>query len=123
MGIAFPVPIRLAAISSRRWMHDVRKYVQMKDAAMASQLSPTIEARISKMVAKGDYADVDAMLDEALSQLSEHEKLIRLRAMIAIGVEQAERGDVVEYNQAFRDDAKRSALRRFASGEKSHPHF
>ncbi len=90
---------------------------------MALQLSPTIEARISEMVAKGDYADVDAMLDEALSLLSEHEKPIRLRAMIAIGVEQAERGDVVEYNQAFRDDAKRSALRRFAAGEKSHPHF
>lgn len=77
---------------------------------MALQLSPTIEARISKMVAKGDYADVDAMLDEALSLLSEHEQLIRLRAMSAIGAEQAERGEVVEYNQAFRDEAKRSAL-------------
>ncbi len=78
---------------------------------MALQLSPTIEARISEMAAKGGY--VDAMLDEALSLLSEHEKLIRLRAMIAIGAEQAERGEVVEYNQAFRDDAKRSALQRF----------
>ncbi|MGI8405506.1 MAG: hypothetical protein ACR2OE_12220 [Thermomicrobiales bacterium] len=79
---------------------------------MALQLSPTIEARISEMVAKGDYADVDAMLDEALSLLSEHEQLIRLRAIIAIGVEQAERGEVVEYNQAFRDEVKRSALQR-----------
>ncbi|MGI8486713.1 MAG: hypothetical protein ACR2OU_20950 [Thermomicrobiales bacterium] len=88
---------------------------------MALQLSPTIEARISEMVAKSDYTDVDAMLDEALSLLSEHEKLIRLRAMIAIGAEQAEHGEVVEYNQAFRDEVKRSALQRFATGEKPHP--
>ncbi len=88
---------------------------------MALQLSPTIEARISEMVAKGDYADVDAMLDEALSLLSEHEKLVRLRTMIAVSTEQAERGDVVEYDRAFRDDAKRSALRRYAAGENPHP--
>ena len=55
--------------------------------------------------------------------LSEHEKLVRLRALIAIGTEQAERGDVVEYNQAFRDDAKRSTLRHFAAGEKPQSSF
>ncbi|MGI8486012.1 MAG: hypothetical protein ACR2OU_17345 [Thermomicrobiales bacterium] len=85
------------------------------------QLRPTIEARISEMVANGDYADVDAILDEALSLLSEHEKLVRLRAMIAVSTEQAERGEVVEYDRGFRDDAKRSALRRFDAGEKPHP--
>ncbi len=88
---------------------------------MALQISPRIQAQIVEMVARGDYPDADSMLEEALELLAEHEHLVRLRNMIAIGVDQANRGEVVEYNEQFRIDAKREALRRFAEGEFAGP--
>jgi Arc/MetJ-type ribon-helix-helix transcriptional regulator len=88
---------------------------------MALQLSPKIQARIAEMVDHGDYPDADAMLEEALELLAEHERLVELKAMIAVGVDQARRGEVVEYNEQFRIDAKREALRRFSEGEVAGP--
>ena len=88
---------------------------------MVLQLSPKIQARITDMVARGDYPDADAMLEQALELLTERERLMRLRKLVAIGVEQANRGDVVEYNDQFRKESKQAALKRFAAGETADP--
>lgn len=85
---------------------------------MALNLSPKTQARITEMVEHGDYPDADTMLDQALELLSERERLARLREMIAIGVEQAQRGDVVPYDDAFRREARLRARQRIANGEK-----
>ena len=88
---------------------------------MALQLSHKNQARITKMVEQGDYPDADTVVERALELLSERERFLELKAMIAIGVEQAQRGELIEYNEQFREDAKREALRRFAAGETAGP--
>lgn len=88
---------------------------------MALQLSDKIQAQITEMVADGDYPDADAMLEQALDLLTERQRLAHLRGLITVGAEQAERGDVVEYDEQFREDAKRDALRRFAASETAGP--
>jgi len=88
---------------------------------MVLQVSPKIQARITDLVAKGDYADADAMLEQALDLLFEDDRLNHLRGLVAKGVEQARRGELIEYNEQFREDAKRSALRRLAKGDVPEP--
>lgn len=88
---------------------------------MALQLSPKNQARITELLEHGDYPNADAVVEQALELLSERERLVRLRELIALGVEQANRGELIEYNQEFREDAKREALRRFAAGETAGP--
>ena len=88
---------------------------------MALHLSDKIQAQITEMVANGDYPDADEMLEQALNLLSERERLSHLRDLIAVGVEQAERGELVEYNEQFRQEVRREALCRFAAGETAGP--
>lgn len=88
---------------------------------MALQLSPKNQARITELLEHGDYPNADAVVEQALELLSERERLVRLRELIALGVEQANRGELIEYNQEFREDAKREASRRFAAGETAGP--
>jgi len=88
---------------------------------MALQLSHKNQARITELVAHGDYPDADTVVEQALELLSERERLVRLRELVALGVEQANRGELIEYNQEFREEAMRSALRRFAEGDVPSP--
>ncbi len=88
---------------------------------MALQLSDKIQAQITEMVANGDYPDADAMLEQALDLLSERQRLVHLRELIAVGVDQAARGETIEYDEQFREDVRQEALRRFAAGETAGP--
>lgn len=88
---------------------------------MALQLSHKNQARITEMVEQGNYPDADTVVERALELLSERERLVRLRELVALGVEQANRGELIEYNQEFREEAMRSALRRFAEGDVPSP--
>jgi Arc/MetJ-type ribon-helix-helix transcriptional regulator len=88
---------------------------------MALQLSPRIQQRISEKVASGAYPDADTVIEKALDQLSEHEKFVRLKALIAVGVEQTERGETIEYTQELRREIRESARRRYLAGEKPDP--
>jgi hypothetical protein len=58
---------------------------------------------------------------KATDALNESEKYLHLKALIAVGVEQAERGEVVEYNEEFRKEALASTIRRAAAGEEPNP--
>ena len=62
---------------------------------MAIQLSPESEATIRGRVQRGGYDDEEMVVAEALRVLFERDKLARLRELIAIGDEQAARGEVV----------------------------
>ena len=88
---------------------------------MALHLSPRIQSRITEMLANGDYPDADAMLDEALELLAERERFLELKRLMAVSVEQAERGELIPYDEAFREEAKRSVMRRFAEGDVPSP--
>ncbi|HYI26200.1 MAG TPA: hypothetical protein VD767_12385 [Thermomicrobiales bacterium] len=84
---------------------------------MALQISPEIQARIIEMVERGDYADADEILGEALDQL----ELATLRQLLAEGASDIEAGRVVEYTPELLEETKLEALRRFAEGERAGP--
>lgn len=74
---------------------------------MVIQLSPEAEATIREMVERGDYRDAEAVVEEASRALSERNQYDRLKAAIAVGMEQIERGEVVEWTPDFLDRLKR----------------
>lgn len=76
---------------------------------MAVQLSPESEETIRDLVTRGGYDDEEAVVAEALRVLVERDKLERLRALIAVGDEQAARGEVVEWTPDFLERLKREA--------------
>jgi putative addiction module CopG family antidote len=88
---------------------------------MALQLSPKIQQQIRERVESGKYPDADTVVEQALDQLEQHEKYLHLKALIAVGVEQAERGEAVEYTQELRREIRESARRRYLAGEKPNP--
>ncbi len=84
---------------------------------MVIQLSPEAEATIRELIERGDYADPEAVVDEALRVLEERDKLARLKALIAVGVEQAERGQVVPWTPDSLARLKREAAENVRLGK------
>ena len=84
---------------------------------MSIQLSPEAEALIRELVENGDYDDPEAVVDEALRVLMERDKLERLKALIAIGDEQAARGQVVPWTPDYFDRLKGEAAELARSGK------
>ena len=76
---------------------------------MIIQLSPESEAIVLRLVAQGDYDNPDTVVNEALRVLVERDQHAKLKAEIAIGIEQIERGEVVEWTPGFVDRLKREA--------------
>ena len=76
---------------------------------MSIQVSPKAEALIRELIENGDYDDPEAVVDEALRVLIERDKLERLKVLIAIGVEQHARGQVVPWTPDSLDRLKREA--------------
>lgn len=76
---------------------------------MVIQISPESESTIRDLIAQGAYEDEEAVVAEALRVLVERDKLERLRALIAIGDEQAARGEVVEWTPDFMERLMREA--------------
>lgn len=76
---------------------------------MVIQLSPEAEATIRDFVKRGDYSDPEAVVAEALRVLEERDQHAKLKAAIAVGIEQIERGEVVEWTPDFLDRLKRKS--------------
>ncbi len=76
---------------------------------MVIQLSPEAEATIRELVERGGYENEETVVAEALRVLVERDKLARLRQLIAVGDEQAARGQLVPWTPDFMDRLKREA--------------
>lgn len=76
---------------------------------MRIELSPEAQALIRDLVERGDYDDPESVVDAALEALMERIQLVHLKAEIAIGIEQAARGQVVPWTPDFLDRLKREA--------------
>lgn len=74
---------------------------------MSIQRWPEAEATIRELVERGGYEDEEAVVSEALRVLIERDKLERLRALIAVGDEQAARGELIPWTPDFMDRLKR----------------
>ena len=85
---------------------------------MTIQLDAQSETMIRNKVASGLYRDEAEVIREALDALEERERFLALKADIAAGFEQAERGELIEYTSELRDELIQSAIRRGAAGER-----
>ena len=72
---------------------------------MSIQLSPATEAKIYKRFERGDYPDINSLMAEALRLLDERDaRKELLHAMVQEGLDDIERGDVVEMTPTFWDE-------------------
>jgi antitoxin ParD1/3/4 len=65
---------------------------------MTIHLSSDREQFVRALVQAGQYASEDEVIAEALQLLEEHNKLALLRREIAIGIEQADRGELEPFD-------------------------
>ena len=92
---------------------------------MRISLRPDLEKFVEEKVRAGDYADADALVNDAVAMLREQElptedelspedqkKLADLRRELNIGIEQAERGEFVEFTAEDIKRAGRAELER-----------
>ena len=89
---------------------------------MVVELSPRIGALIKEKVESGEYPDADAVVTEAMRLLQERDdeaKLERLRAMVQVGLDQAERGEVIELTPDLYEKIWENARRKLREGH--HP--
>src|SRR5215217_3379865 len=93
-----------------------RRWRRSKANNMSIQLSPEAEALIRELVERGDYDDPETVVAEALRALVERKQLARLKAAIAIGDEQAARGQFVPWTPDFLDRLKREAAENVRLG-------
>jgi antitoxin ParD1/3/4 len=69
---------------------------------MSIQLTPQLEELIQEKMASGRYHDANEVLSEALHALDDLERLEALRAELAIGDAQIERGEYEEWTPELR---------------------
>lgn len=88
---------------------------------MVVQLSPQIEAGIAKLVASGQYADANDVIDAGLRLLTEQERArqLHLRALVHEGFNS---GEPVELTDELWDEIERDAQEAVRRGDVPSPH-
>ena len=66
---------------------------------MTLEITPELEAMVRDLLSSGNYAAEDEILHEALSLLSNRD---RLRKEIGVGLAELDRGERIEENEMFR---------------------
>ena len=88
---------------------------------MVILLSPEAEARIRELAERGGYDGPEAVVDEALQALEERDQYTKLKAAIAVGIEQMERGEVIEWTPDYFDRLKRRSEEHVRLGKPIKP--
>lgn len=84
-------------------------------------LSPQSEELIQQMVASGRYGSAGEVLEDALLALDEQHRLEQMRAALAIGDEEIERGDVVTYTPELFEQIMQNVTVLVREGQKPDP--
>jgi antitoxin ParD1/3/4 len=87
-------------------------------ATLTVTLSPELSALVKSKVASGRYSDSEAVLREALELLEEQENQEQLRAAVAVGFEQLERGEEIPYTPESRAGVLARVREMAAEGRK-----
>ena len=87
---------------------------------MSMTLAPRIEDQIQQWIDSGNYPDADSVIGDAL-RLLEERRLDMLRAQIAVGLDQLDRGEGIELTSALWDEIERDVDERLARGESPAP--
>jgi antitoxin ParD1/3/4 len=88
---------------------------------MNVSLTPELEAMIRQQVDSGRYNNASEVVREAFRLLDEHQRRQHLRSLLAVGLEQAQRGELVEFTPELVEDIARRAKERFLRGEEPDP--
>lgn len=87
---------------------------------MHVSLTPQLEEMVRAKVDSGLYNNASEVVREALRLLDEHDRVRHeaLRAAIAVGYAQAERGDVRSLTPELIAEMDRNVARKFAAGQR-----
>jgi antitoxin ParD1/3/4 len=88
---------------------------------MNVSLTPQLEAMIRRRVESGRYNNASEVVREALRLLEEHEQVMHLRSLLAVGLEDERRGDLVEFTPEYEENLSRRVEERFLRGEEPNP--
>lgn len=88
---------------------------------MAIELSPKIQAQINDYVEHGDYPDANALIDDALAALARQRQVEHLSALLQVGIDQADRGELIPLTRELREKMRQDARLRFEAGERAGP--
>jgi antitoxin ParD1/3/4 len=88
---------------------------------MNVSLTPELEAKIHERVASGRYNNASEVVRDALRHLEEYERKEHLRSLLAVGLEQAQRGELIEFTPEYLEDLDRRVEERFLRGEEPNP--
>ncbi len=88
---------------------------------MNVSLTPQLEAKIHERVESGRYASASEVVREALRLLEEREQLEHLRSLLAVGLEEAQRGELIEFTPELMEEIARDAHEQFLRGEEPDP--
>jgi antitoxin ParD1/3/4 len=75
------------------------------------------ESAVCGLVDRGRYQDVEEALDQAIRLLDEHQKLVALRAALAVGEEQLARGEGIGWTPGSMDRLVKESRERVQRGE------
>jgi antitoxin ParD1/3/4 len=89
--------------------------------AMVVTLSPRAEELIRRQLETGPYQSADEVIEQALSLLDEHERRQHLRAMIQVGLDQLDRGEVIPLTPELWDEIDREVDERLLRGDQPNP--
>lgn len=88
---------------------------------MSVTLTPQLEAMIQERVDSGRYTDASEVVRDALRHLEEHERSENLNALLAVGLEQAQRGETVAFTPELFEGIDRRVEEMFQRGEEPDP--
>jgi antitoxin ParD1/3/4 len=88
---------------------------------MNVSLTPELEAMIRQQVDSGRYNNASEVVREALRLLDEHQRVQHLRSLLAVGLEQAQHDELVEFTPELLEDISRRAKERSLRGEEPDP--
>lgn len=87
---------------------------------MNVNLTPQLEEMVRQKVATGLYNSASEVIREALRLMGEQDRvrLEALRAAVAVGLAQAERGEVAAWSPELHTTIRRRAVEKAATGER-----
>ncbi len=88
---------------------------------MSVTLTPEIEAMIRERVESGRYSDASAVVGDAMQLLRERERSEHLNALLAVGLDDLQRGDKVTFTPELFEEIDRRVDEMILRGEEPDP--
>jgi antitoxin ParD1/3/4 len=88
---------------------------------MNVSLTPQLETMIRQRVESGRYNNASEVVREALRLLEDHERLQHLRSLLAVGLEQERRGELVDFTPELMNEIEREAEAAHRRGDLPDP--